>query len=541
MFGIMFIILGNISGNSVAFGIYIMIAAGRDPIGKDALGTRLSVYGIAVALLTFCAAFHIFTRRGGIMLNNIMATFKIALILALALLGFVHAGGRYLQRLPGAVNEPAVFGAEFNITSMAINDAVGHNLSPLSSFVSEGNDGSSIFESFLYALFAYTGFRQPFYVLTEVEEPRKYFPTWIPSSMLVITSLYVITNLAYFAVVPKEAYLSGPINTITMASLFLHYLFDNTAGPDTARRVMAGLISVSIFGNIIAMTFAAARVKQELAKEGILPFSLFFARGYVTPWSRIRRRPVASASDEDSIAEFSIETDSRIERSPAAALFLHWLSSVVLVAVTAFLKPTTSYSLLLGLFSYCDHILIGALVSGGLLYLKFDAWRTESRRRWSAIENRYTPYLSPLHVVVYFIATTFLLFAAFVPPVDGSPFTSEVAGYAWYILPIIGCSSPLWGAAWWLGLRFVRWRARIEFRVERFPCNVRDPSGKGWIQVAEFIKHRRVFVVNGEKRDADVESQTSMELTSLTDSGRDKQVSSVKSRPIHGEEPFFSG
>lgn len=315
MFGIMFIILGNISGNSVAFGIYVMIAAGKDPIGKDALGTRLSVYGIAVALLTFCAAFHIFTRRGGIMLNNAMGTFKIALILALALLGFVHAGGRYLQRLTDAVDEPAVFGADFNVTSVAINDAASHNLNPLTAFVNEGIDGSSIFESFLYALFAYTGFRQPFYVLAEVEEPRRNFPTLIPSSMMIVTFLYVITNLAYFAVVPKEVYLSGPVNTITMASLFLHYLFDDTAGPDTARRVMAALISISILGNIIAMTFAAARVKQELAKEGILPFSLFFAKGYITPWSWIRHKPIASTSDDDSLAEFSIAADSRIERS----------------------------------------------------------------------------------------------------------------------------------------------------------------------------------------------------------------------------------
>lgn len=530
MFGIMFIILGNISGNSVAFGICAMIAAGRDPI-RDAQETRGYVNGIAIALLTFCAALHIFTRRGGIQLSNAMAVFKMALVVALAILGFIHAGGRYLQRPIGAVNEPASYDSLTNITSEAINSAAAHNFDIHNSFASNGADVSSFFESFLYALFTYTGFRQPFYVLSEVRKPREKLPVVVPAAMATVTFMYILVNVAYFCVVPKEAYTSGSINTINMASMFLHYLFDETAGPDVARRVMAGLICLSIFGNVIVMTFAAARVKQELAKEGILPFSLFFAKGYITPWSWFRRSLGGGPREKGDSSQYSIDAAAQYERSPAAALFLHWLSSVILVAATAALMPSTAYALLLSLYSYVDHILIGALVSGGLLYLKLDAWRKKPRRRWSSIDNRYIPFLSPVHVVVYFLATIILLFTAFVPPADGSPFTSEIIGYPWYILPTIGCTSFFWGVVWWFGLKFVRWRRRINFTVEREACLERDRRGN-YVQIAEIITHRRDIIVSGDTCKDDGESQTSSSSASPASLGRDKRISVVRTRQV---------
>ena len=81
-----------------------------------------------------------------------------------------------------------------------------------------------------------------------------------------------------------------------MATVFFTEVFGN----DLAPRVMSGFIAFSIFGNIVVMTFTASRgttfprnvmealtkgyrlclsptVKQEIAKEGVLPFSLFFA------------------------------------------------------------------------------------------------------------------------------------------------------------------------------------------------------------------------------------------------------------------------
>src|SRR5579871_5785442 len=72
VYGIMFVILGNISGNAIAFAIYILIAAGHDPIGPDSKDSQKGpIIGIAIGMLTFCAALHSFTRRGGVVLSNV--------------------------------------------------------------------------------------------------------------------------------------------------------------------------------------------------------------------------------------------------------------------------------------------------------------------------------------------------------------------------------------------------------------------------------------------------------------------------------------
>src|SRR4051812_34755349 len=94
----MFMIFGNISGNSIAFGMYVMIAAGKDPYDKTSGYHKGSIYGLAVLASTICAFLHIFSRRGGILVGNIFAVYKIFLLILLIILGWVYAGGKYLQK-----------------------------------------------------------------------------------------------------------------------------------------------------------------------------------------------------------------------------------------------------------------------------------------------------------------------------------------------------------------------------------------------------------------------------------------------------------
>jgi hypothetical protein len=71
VFGILFIVLGNLAGNAVAFGIYIMIAVGKDPVNSNTNNYEKGpVIGLAITVLTVCCLFHVFSRRGGILINN---------------------------------------------------------------------------------------------------------------------------------------------------------------------------------------------------------------------------------------------------------------------------------------------------------------------------------------------------------------------------------------------------------------------------------------------------------------------------------------
>ena len=279
-----------------------------------------------------------------------------------------------------------------------------------------------------------------------------------------------------------------------MATLFFQHLFGTQAG---ARRAMASLIAFSIFGNLVGkqllvlvshssqlmasravVTFTAARVKQEIAKEGILPYSLTFATSHTTFFARLFR---GSAGVE------SADLSNRREQTPIAALLLHWATSVLLILVTIPTKPTTAYSVLVSLYSYTIVVLVGMWVSFGLLLTKMrkDKFHWQTRRR-------YRPMISPVHAIIYFSVCCFVLIAAFVPPSESSPYSYKNAGIKWYLVPCIGLSAPLWGLVWYAGLSTYLRFLPYDFLVDRSAFWMKDPDNEEeYIQRAEIINHIR--------------------------------------------------
>ena len=283
--------------------------------------------------------------------------------------------------------------------------------------------------------------------------------------------------------VPKDAViprLSTELPTsIDMASLFFEHLFDDQT---SARRAMAGLIAFSICGNLIVMTFTAARVKQEIAKEGILPKSLMFATSYTTPYGLFKKWMSRNTIPNEEL-----------EQAPTAAFVLHWFTSILLILVTLPIHdPRRAYSALVSLYSYTIVSLLGFWVSIGLLMVKLrkGQWHWQERRR-------YRPWISPVHVVVYIIASAFMLVTAFVPPTLGSPFHSSITGIQWYIVPAIGITAPLWGMVWYWGLLI--YQRDNQLVVYRTPFWTKDPDCPSeYVQVAEIIDHTwEIRVRNG--------------------------------------------
>jgi hypothetical protein len=138
VFGILYIFLGNLAGNAVAFGYYIMVAAGKDPDENKG-----PVIGLAITLLAACCLFHVITRSGGIWVNNAFAVAKVGMLLMIIIMGFVHASGKYLQSYG--------LGPPSNITSAMINNATDSNFSTKTSFKSTG-DLSGFVSSLLFAV-----------------------------------------------------------------------------------------------------------------------------------------------------------------------------------------------------------------------------------------------------------------------------------------------------------------------------------------------------------------------------------------------------
>ena len=139
MYGFIFVILGNLAGNGVAFGIYFLQAVGA-PDHPHA------VRGLAVASLIIACLIHGLWRKGGIYFNNFLAIIKVLTLLAVIVIGFAAAAG-------------ASFG----------NGPVGKsasktNFDPAKSFSDPSGDFGSYARSFVYVVYSYSGFKQPFYV-----------------------------------------------------------------------------------------------------------------------------------------------------------------------------------------------------------------------------------------------------------------------------------------------------------------------------------------------------------------------------------------
>ncbi|CZT18069.1 uncharacterized protein RCC_03907 [Ramularia collo-cygni] len=454
-FSIMFVLMYNLSGNAISFGLQVLIASGYYDKSSGEVPDRGIVIGIAVAALSAVVMIHMVSRKLGIWINNLFAILKVGLLLAIICLGIAKAAGK--------------FGGSGDVPRNNFTRDV---------WKTQRSDAASWSNSLVLCLYAFSGFEQPFYVLAETKSPRRYFPKYTVLAMITAGVLFLLVNISFLLVVDKADIIpqgaSDIPGTLDMATRFFDGLWETD--PQGATRAMAAIIAVSIFGNLWVMTFTAARVKQEIAKEGILGgISLYIASSYRTPWALCKQWFRASTQGDE------------IEQAPTAAFGLHWFTSVFLLAVTAAITdPRKTYFALVSLYSYTIILVLGFWVSIGLILTKM----RKEKFHWQE-RRRYRPWLSPAHPIIYGLATGFMLIAAFIPPQRGSPFHSSVTGFAWYIIPTVGITAPLWGILWYWG--FLVYESRIKQRqlvVTREAYWAKDPDCPGeYVQLAEIIDH----------------------------------------------------
>ena len=152
VFGVAFVLLGNVAANSLMVGIRLIQAAS----GGEALSQNdnFVARGIAVAVVSFACAFHGFWRRGGIYLMNIFGFVKIIMLLIIIITGFVSYSGVF-----GTTDEKSAAGRK--------------NFQASAAFKSPAQDAYGFADSFLAIIFAFGGFNQANYVMCEVDNPKK--------------------------------------------------------------------------------------------------------------------------------------------------------------------------------------------------------------------------------------------------------------------------------------------------------------------------------------------------------------------------------
>ena len=109
-------------------------------------------------------------------------------------------------------------------------------------------------------LFAYDGWTDSTYVAGEIVNPSRTLPVAILGGTAIVIAVYVVTNLAYFAVLtPAEVATYEAVGSETVRRIL----------GDWGGRALAILVAVSTFGTISASVLTGPRVTLAMAADGL--------------------------------------------------------------------------------------------------------------------------------------------------------------------------------------------------------------------------------------------------------------------------------
>ncbi|OCK79263.1 high affinity methionine permease [Lepidopterella palustris CBS 459.81] len=437
VYSLIYIIIGNVAPNCLVFGQRVLMSA-------DVPVTNGAVRGIAISVATATCLIHAISRRGGIWLSNVFAVVKILILLLICITAICAGAGAFHTTTPAAQNM-----------------AVEH------SFAGASNNSYGYTQAFLAVVFACSAVEQPTYVLGEIGRPHKTFPRGTIIGATLTLALYVLVNISYMVVVPKSDQLNASLN---VAQQFFQLTFGKIGGGHfNAKRVFSAFLAISTFGNIVTFTFVAARVKQEIAKEGILPWPKFFGSsqnlsiGRVLNWLHTKRQSFIVRRMWWLLKISWFDPREHSEETPVGALVLHWAVTVFMILVSSSLSPTDAYTFLAGLYSYTVFSFCNLLVACAVLKLRFS-----SRENWRK-RSTANPFLSVATATVFAICCAYPTIASWVPPMGS--YAKVVAVVPWYVQNTVAWCVIGLGVGWYFG--FLAYAARklrkdnVEFRVIR--------------------------------------------------------------------------
>ncbi|KAJ8586140.1 amino acid transporter [Rhizopogon salebrosus TDB-379] len=324
--------------------------------------TTINVRAVGVLCTAFCLIMHGVFLKYGLKLQNALGFFKLFVLLFIAVSGLFSFTG-----VPGFIVR-AGYDTPHNYT--------------WPSFWEGSNIGLNAFVTGMYnVIWAYIGYSDANYALSEVRDPIRTIKRAAPFAVLLVTLAYVAVNLAYFAVVSKQDMLEGGT---TAANIF---------GPAT-ERVLSAIIALSTLGTVMSMMFTQGRVIQELGREGVLPFSSFFA-------------------------------SSKPFDAPLAGMFTHTL--ICMITLTA-APPGDAYLFIVNFGSY-PLTMFNLLISGGLLALYTPALKSYG---WSPPFRAWKPV-----IVFFFLSNVFLAIVPMIPPSPGFEVYKHLPYWSHVILALL--------------------------------------------------------------------------------------------------------
>ena len=357
--------LGWAAGNSVNTAVMFLTAA-------DAEITKWNQRGIGVAVVFFCFAVNAISVKAGLYLQNLLGIFKVGIVLFISVTGWVALGG----------------GLKHGYQSHNFHNAF------------EGTNKATAYgvvNALYNVIWSFVGYSNVNYALGEVKDPVRTLKIAGPTSMVCLAIIYIFVNIAYFAVVPKEKLISSKL---ILAADFFDICFGGHS-----KRVAAALVGLSALGNVMSVIFSQGRIIQQLGREGVLPFSNFFA-------------------------------SSKPFNSPMVGLFQHFIICMITIIAP---PPGDAYNIILNLISYPMNI-VNFVVSAGLLWIYWQ--RRQGKIEWNP------PIKAGVFVTTFFmLSNIYLIVAPYVPPTHGES-VYEHAPY--WIHCVVAWGIFAFGGFYWL-------------------------------------------------------------------------------------------
>jgi Amino acid permease len=223
-------------------------------------------------------------------------------------------------------------------------------------------------------------------------------------------------------------------------------------------------------------------VKQEIAKEGILPKAKFFAQtknlslGRFLSWLESDKHTFINKNFNWLLRKPWMDPKEHSQDTPFGALFLHWVFTVIMILVTIRLDPTSAYGVLVNLYSYTIVAVFGFAIAIGMLKLRFSR-RAEWRKK-----SNFNAWASIISAAIFAVGSAYPIIASWVPP-NGSYAKATKLTVPWFTTPAVAWSILGFGLAWYVGFNlYAMRRARNEgvvFQVEKEPLIENDPEPDG--------------------------------------------------------------
>ncbi|KAF2839603.1 amino acid transporter-like protein [Patellaria atrata CBS 101060] len=355
------------SSNAIVLSRYIFRAAGYT-------ATEWQNKSLAIGANSVLYVICLLSTKWSMRIMNFITAVKIGILLFIVITGFVVLGGGTRVEDPGA-----------NFRN---------------SFEGVTSNGNAIVNALVKINFAYQGYANDFNVVAEVKRPFKTLRIAAPVSVLLVSILYILTNVAYFAAVLKESIASSGELT---AALFFEAVFGR------AGRALPALVTVSAAGNILAVIIGTSRSIRECGRQGVVPWPHIWAS----------TRPFGT---------------------PFAPILLKWFLTTMIILVLPF---GDAFNFLVDLRSYSDNIFL-FLMTAGIYFIRY------RRKNLGLPQAEFRVWHSA--TIFSILVTLFLLVMPWYPPEGGATGGDVSFWYATYCVVGIGlmlaCAAYYFGWVW---------------------------------------------------------------------------------------------